>query len=181
VWRAFDLTIEDSILWGNAGEDILDPPADLRIMNTLTEAPQPGPGNISGMDPLFVAGPGGDAYLSQVASGQSADSPALDAGDRTAAEGGLSYRTTRTDATRDAGTVDLGFHYEPESFTLYRGTDPRSLPPHLTGIVLPVLDPGAFPSAGIPVLYYSVDTDETILLRRSGADIDIRFEFQTFD
>jgi len=71
-------------------------------------------------DPLFVAGLAGDYCLSQVAAGQPADSPCLDAGSTAAASacypsadgsvcmGGLS---TRTDQQPDAGQVDLGCHY----------------------------------------------------------------------
>ncbi len=67
-----------------------------------------GPGCIDA-NPLFVSGPEGNYYLSQVAAGQSADSPCLDAGDPgTASPGG----TTRTDGGPDAGVPDMGYHYE---------------------------------------------------------------------
>ncbi|UCC64114.1 MAG: right-handed parallel beta-helix repeat-containing protein, partial [Anaerolineae bacterium] len=67
-------------------------------------------GNLS-LDPLFLAGPGGGYYLSQRASGQAVDSPAVDAGSDSATSLGLDQRTTRSDGTADAGTVDLGYHY----------------------------------------------------------------------
>ena len=63
-------------------------------------------GNIQA-DPLFVE----SYFLSQIAAGQSQDSPAVDAGSATAAQIGLADATTRTDAVPDGGTVDMGFHY----------------------------------------------------------------------
>jgi parallel beta-helix repeat protein len=70
----------------------------------------PGSGSISA-DPLFVSGPRGEYYLSQVAAGQVVTSPCVDAGSDTAANLGLDNRTTRTDEIRDSGTVDMGYHY----------------------------------------------------------------------
>jgi parallel beta-helix repeat protein len=67
-------------------------------------------GNIS-LDPLFLTGPGGSYYLSQRASRQAVDSPAVDAGSDSAANLGLDQRTTRSDSTADVGTVDMGYHY----------------------------------------------------------------------
>ncbi|HPQ41531.1 MAG TPA: right-handed parallel beta-helix repeat-containing protein [bacterium] len=84
-----------------------------------TEIPYTGEGNIS-EDPLFVTGPGGDYYLSQVAAGQAGDSPCVDAGAADAAavcftpftgQYCLDTLTTRTDAVEDSGVVDMGFHY----------------------------------------------------------------------
>ncbi len=66
-----------------------------------------GGGNIDA-DPLFVSGPVGCYYLSQTAAGQVADSPCVDAGDRTSA---LVDGTTRTDEVADSGIVDMGHHY----------------------------------------------------------------------
>jgi parallel beta-helix repeat protein len=67
-------------------------------------------GNIS-LDPLFVNGFDGGYYLSQIAAGQAANSPAVNAGSVTAASLGLDDRTTRTDIVPDTGTVDLGYHH----------------------------------------------------------------------
>ena len=69
----------------------------------------PGIGNLDG-DPLFAGGPAHDYYLSQVASGQAADSPCVDAGSDSAANFGLDALTTRTDQAFDTGTVDMGYH-----------------------------------------------------------------------
>jgi len=133
--------LSDSILWGNSasrGNQILigsesDPsiiqrPAELtvsycdiqggqspqaihvqpgRILNWLS-------GNINA-DPLFVSGPLGDYYLSQMAAGQGSDSPCVDAGSDLAANLGLDSYTTRTDGIGDAGTVDMGHHYADPS------------------------------------------------------------------
>ena len=69
----------------------------------------PGEGNID-EDPLFVVGPFGDYYLSQIASGQSQDSPCIDAGNDTAENLDLDELTTRTDGIGDIGIVDMGYH-----------------------------------------------------------------------
>jgi len=70
----------------------------------------PGPGSISAA-PLFVSGPDGEYYLSQVDAGQAVTSPCVDTGSDTAANLGLDYHTTRTDEVPDSGTVDMGYHY----------------------------------------------------------------------
>jgi hypothetical protein len=69
-----------------------------------------GIGNI-GDNPLFVSGPLGDYYLSQVAAGQGSDSPCVDAGSEQASALGMSIHTTRTDEIFDSGIVDMGYHY----------------------------------------------------------------------
>lgn len=62
-------------------------------------------------DPSFAAGPIGSYYLSQIAAGQAADSPCIDAGSDTAVSLGLQDLTTRTDREKDSGAVDIGYHY----------------------------------------------------------------------
>ena len=59
-------------------------------------------------DPLFVTGPQGDYYLSQIAAGQAQDSPCVDTGDPAST---MIIGTTRTDEIQDSGVVDMGFHY----------------------------------------------------------------------
>ena len=74
-------------------------------------------GNDLSEDPLFVsvdAERNGNYYLSQLASGQSSDSPCVDAGSDTAAKLGLQDKTTRTDKRGDTGIVDIGYHYHKE-------------------------------------------------------------------
>jgi predicted outer membrane repeat protein len=66
-------------------------------------------------DPLFVAGPAGNAYLSQKAAGQPKDSPCVDSSTQsiTAAQAKLDKLTTRTDGKPDKGQLDLGYHNTP--------------------------------------------------------------------
>jgi parallel beta-helix repeat protein len=66
---------------------------------------------IDNTDPLFVAGPSGDYYLSQTAAGQAGTSPCVNTGNNSAASLGMDSYTTRTDAVADSGTVDRGYHY----------------------------------------------------------------------
>ncbi len=71
-------------------------------------------------DPVFVDGPGGPFYLSQVAAGQAVNSPCVDAGDPAA--GGASG-TTRTDGSSDSGITDIGVHYGGGSLLAGAGPD----------------------------------------------------------
>lgn len=80
-----------------------------------------GEGNIDA-DPLFVTGPLGSYYLSQVAAGEVADSPCLDSGSASAdsicfdiglEETCLNELTTRSDRLVDTGMADMGYHYAP--------------------------------------------------------------------
>lgn len=73
-------------------------------------------GNISA-DPLFTPGLFSHYYLSQPAAAQLAASPALDAGNNTAAFYNLDALTTRTDGVPDSGVADLGYHLI--SYTLH--------------------------------------------------------------
>lgn len=70
-------------------------------------------GNISN-DPLFAAGRLDKFYLSQTASGQGRNSPALDAGSDFIGAAGLVGYTTRTDDVRDTGIVDMGYHHQQD-------------------------------------------------------------------
>ena len=75
----------------------------------------PGTGSIS-EDPLFVSGATGDFYLAQVAAGQPATSPCVDAGDTLLAtsplymDSLLHVWTTRTDSAYDSAAIDMGYH-----------------------------------------------------------------------
>lgn len=66
---------------------------------------EPGLTDIS-QDPLFSAGTRGHFYLSQLAAGQSQNSPCLDAADPAWSVDG----TTRTDHVLDTAAPDIGFH-----------------------------------------------------------------------
>ncbi len=128
--------------------------------------------NILDVDPLFVPGPAHDHYLSQLACGDAADSPALDAGPALAADVGMAapYSTCRQ-GTGDAGLVDWGFHASGLGYALYpdgavglplrilRGSRPDSLVEIATTGDLPWLDaPGLLDDPALPLLFYSVET-----------------------
>jgi hypothetical protein len=108
--------LANCILWGNTA------PTGSQLHNDGTSSPSvtfsdvqggwTGTGNINA-DPCFVAGPNGNYYLSQIASGQAFDSPCVDAGSDTAANLGMDLFTTRTDDIGDTGIVDMGYHYLP--------------------------------------------------------------------
>jgi hypothetical protein len=75
------------------------------------------------MDPLFAGCCGLPPYfLSQVAAGEEADSPCVDAGEEPAAAiFGEDRYTTRTDREPDRGILDLGYHFD-------EGEDPTVTP-----------------------------------------------------
>jgi hypothetical protein len=77
--------------------------------------------------PQFVSGVDGDYYLSQIASGQASESPAVDRGDSLAINYLLDTMTTRTDQIGDHGFVDLGFHYyrHPSSRIITANHEPQ--------------------------------------------------------
>jgi parallel beta-helix repeat protein len=133
--------LENTVIWGNTdGNSVADGGDDLYVEGTQSQtlsvdncdigtaagklydpgmrvnSPNgflPGTrGNLSA-NPLFVTGPDGVYYLSQVAAGQGSTSPCVNAGSTTAAALGLDLWTTRTDGVTDSGTVDLGYHYAP--------------------------------------------------------------------
>jgi hypothetical protein len=69
-----------------------------------------GAGNIH-INPLFVTGPLGGYYLSQIAAGQPLDSNCVDTGSDSAENLGMNSYTTRTDEKPDRETVDMGYHH----------------------------------------------------------------------
>jgi len=126
-----DTTLIDSILWDNVGQQgpqlavgsdsdpvYIQRPATLTVSYCDVQGGQAGvhvepdrtlnwlDGNLN-TDPLFVA----SYYLSQMAGGQTQDSPLINAGSTTAARLGLAAYTTRLDGAFDEGQVDIGFHY----------------------------------------------------------------------
>jgi hypothetical protein len=92
------------IIWANNGQQIV---GDLIAAYSAIQGGYPGTGNIDA-DPLFVTGPAGDYYLSQIAAGQSQQSPCVNAGDPASP---MIDGTTRTDGVPDEGIVDMGYHY----------------------------------------------------------------------
>ncbi len=117
------ITLRDSIIWGNFSSDIYAYYGTIDYCDI--GGVYPGTGNID-LDPLFVSGPGGDYYLSQIAAGQAADSPCVDAGSDLAASICASPPTgvvclddvaTRSDGFGDTGQADMGYH-SPAGITL---------------------------------------------------------------
>jgi len=116
-----ELTVVDSLLWGNGSEPVLllEGPAPA-ITCSDVEGGWVGAGNLDA-DPLLTVGPDGSCCLSEVAAGQTKDSPCLDAGSGLAcdvslptAEPGV-YRDlqpagTRSDWGEDCGRLNLGYH-----------------------------------------------------------------------
>ncbi len=105
-------TVFNSIAWGN-GAGGFSSNASLGVTYSCSQNAPHGI-NTSNIlrDPLF-ASLSGYYYLSASGlKGQIADSPCIDAGNGTAAFWGLTNRTTRTDGTNDAETVDMGYHYK---------------------------------------------------------------------
>lgn len=114
--------IGHDIVWNNAPDQIYAYGYGPTVANCLVEGGYEGSGNIDS-HPLFVTGPMGEYYLSRTAAGQSADSPAVDAGAVTAdsafirspdGDVSMSAFTTRTDHITDDGILDIGYHY-PET------------------------------------------------------------------
>ena len=95
----------DSILWGNLPDLFhFGQGAGITVTYTCVEGSWKGRGNITD-DPVFVTGPLGDYYLDSA-------SLCIDAGSMSGEAASLSDRTTQVDGTLDAGTVDMGYHYE---------------------------------------------------------------------
>lgn len=103
-----DSVMRNSILYFNTPDQVsLSEDASLTITYSSVQNGYPGTGIISD-DPLFVEGPGGQYFLSQLGAGQDVQSPCVDAGDPSS---GPVQGTTRTDGLPDIGVVDMGFHY----------------------------------------------------------------------
>jgi len=126
-------TLANCILWGNqdfggAGEsaqiDRGTPSVSYSCIQGWTGA-LGGVGNI-GADPLFVPGPGGCFYLSQISAGQAVNSPSVDAGGETAGNLDLDTLTTRSDEIADSGIVDMGYHYPITGLDLIMGDFDRN-------------------------------------------------------
>jgi hypothetical protein len=111
---ACQVQLTNGILW-DGGDEIHEiagfEPSTITVQYSDIQGGWGGTGNINS-DPCFVTGPEGDYYLSQIAAGQAVDSPCLDAGSDLAENLGMDVYTTRTNQFRDAGMVDMGYHYE---------------------------------------------------------------------
>ncbi|MBN2134875.1 MAG: hypothetical protein JW737_04020, partial [Acidobacteria bacterium] len=82
-----------------------------------------GEGCIS-LHPYLVYSSPYNACLSQVAAGQSINSPCVDAGSAPVEDVGMSNYSTRTDGMLDTGQVDMGYHsrYSLRIYSMVRGT-----------------------------------------------------------
>lgn len=176
------LRVESSILWGDGDEVTWDctgtPPV---VASSLVAGGFAGGIGIIDSDPLFVPGPVGYHYLSQVASGQPATSPAVDAGSQSALAASLDLRTTATSSARDAAAVDLGFHAVPTaSLTILRGSVATTLAPHRTVPGLPFVDdPGTLSDPALPLLHYEVSGTDTDIGVMKDSSLDaVRIEFR---
>jgi hypothetical protein len=114
------ITVIDSIVYGNEYGQIDGNGGYATVSYSDVEGFGGGGNGNIGADPLFTSGPKGDYYLSQVAAGQPANSPCLDAAsdlaENVCAAGPdgdtcLGDRTTRSDGHLDAGQADMGYHY----------------------------------------------------------------------
>jgi len=115
--------ITNCILWGNAPDEIY---GSSTATYSDVQGGHAGEGNIDA-NPIFVTGPLGDYYLSQVGAGQWWDSPCVDAGDEEIGRlpDTLWTGTTRTDLKDDAGTIDMGYHYPIKAFPKQREVENR--------------------------------------------------------
>ena len=118
------VTLSNSILWGNTPDEVYNYYGTVNISSSDIQGGWAGSGNIDS-NPQFVSTALAPYCLSQVAAGQSMDSPCLDSGGMAAseicfslpwAEICLDELSTRTDEVVDTGNVDMGFHYFPTAF-----------------------------------------------------------------
>jgi len=105
------VTIVNTVLWGDhaSTDPEIHVEGEASVSGTYSDVAGgwSGEGNID-VDPLFVPGPRGDYYLSQMESGQPWQSPCVDGGDTISA---VPERTTRTDELCEEWPVDMGYHY----------------------------------------------------------------------
>ncbi|KPK69779.1 hypothetical protein AMJ82_04890 [candidate division TA06 bacterium SM23_40] len=122
------VTLANSIVWADSPSEIeVGYGGSVAVTYSDVQGGWPGEGNIDA-DPLFVVGFGSDYFLSQIAAGQSQQSPCVDTGDPTSA---LPQGTTRTDHRWDFWPVDMGYHYPsvlsiraiPDTHQVHRGEE----------------------------------------------------------
>ena len=107
-------TVLNCILWGDSarfGREVFDDgTSSVTVTYSDVEGGKEGEGNLDA-DPLFVSGPQGDYYLSQIDAGQPEESPCVNRGDLTSP---VPNAATRTDEVSDIWPVDMGYHYPIE-------------------------------------------------------------------
>jgi parallel beta-helix repeat protein len=149
VWNNSHQFGRNNIIYGNGDPFIVNIGCSVTLEYSLVEGGWPGNGNIDA-DPLFVPGPAGDYYLSQIAAGQSQQSPCVDAGDPASP---FTSGTTRTDEVPDEGIVDMGYHYPPYL--------PPPPPPPQTIILTPYNLPIIIPASG-GSFDYNIEAENTV-------------------
>lgn len=176
------LSLTDSIVWGTdpAITGLVD---GVVVANSIVQGGWPSGTNVIDADPLFTLGTEGDFYLSEVAAGQSATSPAVDAGSELAAVAGLDTYTTRTDSAADVGMVDLGYHSEippTGGLALRRGPVADGLSPYRPIADLPFTDTeGTLTGPWFRRLFYDVpDSSREIIVRVDRATDAVRVEWR---
>ncbi|MCD4654455.1 hypothetical protein K8T06_11045 [bacterium] len=119
--------VRNSIVYGNGDENISVSNSGSAITYSNIQGGYPGVGNIDA-DPLFVSGSGYDYRLAHLATGDSADSPCINAGATWARD--VEFRifgnkltmkqfSTRSDNGVDTDNVDMGFHGQMPDFQLH--------------------------------------------------------------
>jgi hypothetical protein len=176
---ATSLELENSILLGGASGMVWACDGAPVVDSSLVEGGHPGGSRIIDADPLFVPGPVGDYYLSQVAAGQAGTSPAVDAGNTSSSLAGLDVRTTATDSSADGGVVDLGYHPERVNLRVMRGTAANALALHRVVAGLPFVDdPGTLGDPTLPVLFYEIaEVENEISVEKDLATNSVRLMF----
>jgi predicted outer membrane repeat protein len=164
-----NVDVTNSIIWNNLPDNLY---GSAMIQFSCISGGYPGLGNIAA-DPIFVTGPLGNVYLSQIRAGQSLDSPCLDKGYALAGdtcffspdgECCMSDFTTSTNSQPDTDMADMGYHY-----SMYES------PPEIDlGVVL---DLPRYVSPGDPfwVTGKLVNTGDTL------RDIPVVFALQVYD
>jgi len=111
IWISGNQAITNSIFWDNDPQEIvvLSGTPTLNYCDVEGGWSGAGTGNTNS-DPLFTSGALHNYYLSQIAAGQVADSPCINAGSDSAQNIGLDKLFTRTDNIPDSGIVDMGYH-----------------------------------------------------------------------
>ncbi len=144
--------VMNCLVWSNTTTQILIYTGSPQITYSDIQGSWPGTGNMDA-DPLFLAGPGGEYYLSQIAAGQTEQSPCVDAGNPASP---MIEGTTRTDGIQDAGIVDMGYHY---AIT----TSPPPPPPQWVDLTL-LSSPTLPPTGGVVQYNIAGGNNDSVLV-----------------
>jgi hypothetical protein len=143
----------NNIIWADPSTPIWYSGATCYMTYSDIRGGFPGQGNIN-LDPLFTTGIFGDYYLSQIASGQTQQSPCVDAGMASITTG-----TTRTDNVPDLGITDMGYHYQIAGL-------PPPPPPPLSISLTPLNPPIIIPAQGGSFSFnVTMDNDSSVAVQ----------------